>query len=256
MQLLIHCCRLADIDTDLLQSYSDLLGDDERERYAALRIDSVRKTFLTSRALLRGVLATRLQCAPRDLLFRRDHNDKPQLDSAAMGAADLACQFNLSHSGDWVVLALADRGAVGVDVEHHGRRNNLDGISGRFFQPAENTALAALPKEDWHQRFFELWTLKESYVKALGRGIATALAGTEIEYLSAQHVALHLRDGARCEGSVQCWHYQLTGDYSLAASLIDAYPHADLQPRIYRTIPLRDSREDVSLQPLRTGGTV
>lgn len=251
-ELLVYCCPLTAVDDALLPAYRALLSADENRRCEDLRRDSVRKVFLVSRALVRTVLAARLRCRPEELQFVRDHNDKPQLHPRFSG-----WQFNLSHAGNWAVLALSNGGAVGVDVETHERRNNLSGIAGRFFSAAENRALAQIAEpEQWQQRFFELWTLKEAYVKALGRGIATALAGTDIEYLSATSIRLHLTDAARCDGRVRCWHYPLGANDSLALALIDAAPDASTPvPRLHRVVPLREAPREFALAPGLTGTT-
>lgn len=247
--LLIYCCPLDAVDEALLASYHTLLSADEQIRAANLRRDAVRKVFLISRALLRTTLASHCDCDPAALVFRRDHNDKPQLHAPAA-----PWQFNLSHAGAWVVLALSNAGAVGVDVEMHERRNQLAGIARRFYTPAENIALARLAEPEWSQRFFELWTLKEAYVKALGRGIATALAGTDIEYADASTVHLHLSGAARCAGSVRCWHYQLTPQDSLAATVIgNESSVADLQPRLFNVVPLQIDSRALALSPRLIG---
>lgn len=245
-QLRLYCCPLAAVAPPQRDAYRDLLNAAERERLAGLRVEAVRTTFLVSRALLRTVLAAQVGCAPDDLQFTRDHNDKPLL-----GAPASPWQFNLSHSGDWVVLALCDAGAVGVDVENHQRRNNLTGIAERFFTPAENRALATLDEAAWVQRFFELWTLKEAYVKALGRGIATALAGTDIDYTDPATVRLRLSGEARCAGPVHCWHFQLTPDYSLAAAVIGS---AVPEPQIVQGTPLGGGFAPLPLAAHPSGG--
>jgi 4'-phosphopantetheinyl transferase len=247
-ELLIYCCHLPAIDAELMQEYLPLLNAEEHQRFEAFRVEPARKSFLVSRALLRTTLAQRLKCSPDELQFRRDHNDKPQLATPASH-----WQFNLSHAGDWAVLALSSAGAIGIDVEFHERRNQLDGISNRFFSAAEHRYLSGLPEDFRRQRFFELWTLKEAYVKALGRGIATALAGTDIEYLNDTEILLSLSDAARCDGAVHCWHYALTPADSLALALIDDAGASVSAPRIFRSIPLRDGHEDHILRPSLTG---
>jgi len=251
-ELLIYCCPLPELDDVLLEHYSTLLNAEEQERLAGLCRDRVRRVFLASRALLRTTLAARFGCEPADLRFYRDHNGKPQLLEPATH-----WQFNLSHAGDWAVLALTNAGAVGVDVEVHERRNNLAGIARRFYTPQENIALQPLPESAWSRRFFELWTLKEAYVKALGRGIATALAGTDIEYADATSVRLHLSGAACCEGGVRCWHYRLSDTDSLAGAVIGRDDRLNaLHPRLYRVLPLREQPAPLPLAPTLSGFAV
>jgi hypothetical protein len=93
---------------------------------------------------------------------------KPRL----VGVRDFA--FNLSHSGDWVVLATSEGGSVGIDIEPSQAPRNLavERISARYFHPPEQRALAALDPSQRRTGFARLWTLKEAYLKATGRGLS------------------------------------------------------------------------------------
>lgn len=75
-------------------------------------------------------------------------------------------QFNLSHSGPWGACAVSEE-PVGVDVELV--RPLRQNVAGRFFTPTEQTFLARQPNPE--QAFFRLWTRKESFLKALGKGL-------------------------------------------------------------------------------------
>lgn len=227
----LFCCTFDEIDADHWPRYLDLLDEAERRRHDELLRPGAQRQFLLGRAMLRSALATRLDCPPSSLRFQPRADGKPELAAPAAG-----WRFNLSHSRDWVVLALGEAEEIGVDVEHHGRRNDIDGIAERFFTAEEYRELATLAPAARRQRFFELWTLKEAYVKALGRGIATALAGTRFEYLTADRAALHLSGAALCHRSVRCWHFQLDADYSVAAVALGERG-AEATPRLYRWRP-------------------
>src|SRR5690606_16111721 len=82
----------------------------------------------------------------------------------------LNLQFNLSKSSGLVVCAITRDAVVGVDVENIRRRAPVD-VADTFFAPGEVAALRALPLEQQPERFFEYWTLKESYIKARGLGL-------------------------------------------------------------------------------------
>ncbi len=81
--------------------------------------------------------------------------------------------FNISHSGSWVICA-ADNEEIGVDVE---RIHKVDvGISQRFFSSIENKLLSDLQSPtQWLDLFYRLWVLKESYIKAIGKGLHCSL---------------------------------------------------------------------------------
>lgn len=92
--------------------------------------------------------------------------------------ADIPLSFSLSHSGEWVVCALADR-EVGCDVERV--RPVRTAVAGRYFRPEEAAMIAAAPTPDErYDRFFRYWTLKESFVKALGSGLRLPLSAFRI----------------------------------------------------------------------------
>ncbi|HKP98212.1 MAG TPA: 4'-phosphopantetheinyl transferase superfamily protein [Fibrobacteria bacterium] len=81
--------------------------------------------------------------------------------------------FNLSHSGDWVICGFAAE-EIGVDIEAH--HDVHAGLAERFFSPAEQAWLSQVPGADAaRKRFFDVWSLKESYIKAFGRGLACPL---------------------------------------------------------------------------------
>jgi 4'-phosphopantetheinyl transferase len=81
--------------------------------------------------------------------------------------------FNVSHSGDWIALISGGTEELGVDVE---KISPIDlQIAERFFSPQENAYLAAQPADQQLNTFYRLWTLKESYIKAIGMGLSMPL---------------------------------------------------------------------------------
>ena len=157
--------RLDDLRAHLTQG--------ERERGARLLRPGGRESFAAARGLLRETLAGRLGLAPAEVPIVIGPNGKPQLDRAA-GLEDL--RFNLSHSGDWALIALADGREVGVDIEQHERRRNLDGLATRVLSESEQVAWEEAGTDDERVRlFFGLWTRKEAYAKALGEGLGVVM---------------------------------------------------------------------------------
>ncbi|MFQ6371284.1 4'-phosphopantetheinyl transferase family protein [Shewanella sp. YIC-542] len=132
-----------------------------------------------SRQILRSCLSHHAQVAPDAWGFQRGEYGKPALLSHQQRQYRL--QFNLSHSRDWLVLAIADDADanvfLGVDVEQPKARRNLSGIAQHYFSEAENAQLGGLAEADFPRVFYPLWVLKESYVKATGRGLAQSLQG-------------------------------------------------------------------------------
>ena len=178
----VYAATVNSLTPALLVQYHSLLSSDERRRNARFQRLADRNRDLLARALLRCTLAKYLQQSPKDLVFGRGAHGKPMLeggDQPLTGAVDglaspLTLQFNLSHAGDWVVLAVSDA-LVGIDIESSQRRNDVMAIADRYFYGDEITELRSYPESQQRDRFFDYWTLKEAFMKARGEGIALGL---------------------------------------------------------------------------------
>lgn len=147
------------------------LTDDERERRSRFRFQEDRDLFLVARAVLRWFLGRWRGERPEEVRFVYNGYGKPALAEA--GAADL--RFNVSHSARQVAWAFASGFDVGIDVERIRPLDDLMALAGRYFAPAERGQLAERPESERVVRFFELWTLKEAFVKARGTGLSMPL---------------------------------------------------------------------------------
>ncbi|MET0387445.1 MAG: 4'-phosphopantetheinyl transferase superfamily protein [Polyangiales bacterium] len=157
------------------------LSPDEQARYTRFRFPDDAAVYLVAHALTRRVLARALGCDPRALSFALREHGRPEL---AGPAAASGLRFNLSHTRGLVACGIAAHDDLGVDVEELGRRVEIEGLARRVFSPRERAGLDALSGEAQRARFFELWTLKEAYVKATGKGLASPLQG--ISFLAEQ----------------------------------------------------------------------
>ncbi|KAL5740030.1 hypothetical protein ACOSQ2_029210 [Xanthoceras sorbifolium] len=167
--------------TSLLNQYMELLSPCEKQNVNRMRGDNHRKGALLARALVRTTIAryqTNCQVDPRSLKFRRNKYGKPEVD---WPNDDNWCppplHFNISHTSSLVACGVTVDVPIGVDVEEKQRRikNNILAFSKRYFSPEEVKILSAISDPDLQrQEFIKLWTLKEAYVKALGRGFSAA----------------------------------------------------------------------------------
>jgi 4'-phosphopantetheinyl transferase len=146
------------------------LSEDERARAARFVFDRDRIRYTNARTGLRQVLGACLGIAPAAVRLTYGPRGKPQLVSAAGGI-----RFNLSHSGDRAIVAVALGAEVGVDIERV--RDDLDhaGLAESFFTVRERAEIAARPAPACAAAFFRCWVAKESYLKALGEGLIAPL---------------------------------------------------------------------------------
>ncbi|WP_232470252.1 MULTISPECIES: 4'-phosphopantetheinyl transferase family protein [Methylococcus] len=148
------------------------LDEGETLRAARIGLAAARIQFVTGRRLLRGVLGHYLGRKPASLSFSIGPHGKPALRDEGI---ESELQFNLSHSGDVIVLALAWRSPVGIDVEARRPLARLDALARRCLAPSEQAQLDGLDDEAAACAFFRFWVRKEALGKASGQGMALGL---------------------------------------------------------------------------------
>ena len=131
-----------------------------------------RLMHLLSRAMMRTVLASYLGCASADLRFSANAHGKPILH-AEDGPPRL--HFNLTHKAGTVALAVSGDREVGIDIEERRRVVEYLQLAERFFCADEARHLRQLPPAQVSEAFFAIWTLKEAFVKGIGRGLTFPL---------------------------------------------------------------------------------
>ncbi|PWU03983.1 MAG: 4-phosphopantetheinyl transferase [Terriglobia bacterium] len=171
----LWCWRTAaSFDETLAARGVGFLSEDEMERYRRYLVPEAARTFLAARVLLRSVLSEYIDRSPASWRFALNPWGRPYL-----AADDIlpALAFNLSHKPGFVACLVGANRELGVDVEDaSAARPHLLAIAERFFSPSEAAALRALPAAGQMNRFYELWTLKESYIKARGVGLSLGLS--------------------------------------------------------------------------------
>jgi 4'-phosphopantetheinyl transferase len=153
-----------------LPHYREVLGRDEIERAERFHFEKDRVNYMVAHALVRETLGRYLRSASSALRFETNPWGRPFL----AGELEGRLQFNLSRSRDLVLLGVTKTRALGVDVEYSQRRGVVE-IADRYFAPTEVGELRRLAEAEQQGRFFDYWTLKESYIKARGMGLSLEL---------------------------------------------------------------------------------
>jgi 4'-phosphopantetheinyl transferase len=159
-------------DPDLLAAYHRWMSPEEATKQARFYFPEGRHEYLLTRALCRSVLSKYAPIAPEDWSFVRNEYGRPAIAGPA-GAPPI--RFNLSNTRGLIACLVTREHEVGVDVEDTHRTGSTVEIADRFFSPSEVRALHAQPASRQRTRFFEYWTLKESYIKARGMGLSIPL---------------------------------------------------------------------------------
>jgi 4'-phosphopantetheinyl transferase len=167
----VHVWRIPLLaDASRVAACDELLSAAEQDRASRFRHERDRDAFILAHGSMRMILARYARRAPEELTFVEGPHGKPALRPASL-------EFNLSHAGGLGLLAVSTHGPVGIDVARHDAKADHAGIAGRFFSPAEQTALDALRGDPVRlmEAFHAAWTRKEAYVKATGFGLTRGL---------------------------------------------------------------------------------
>jgi 4'-phosphopantetheinyl transferase len=153
-----------DVAPELVRAATALLSPSERERASRFAFERDGRRFIVARATLRRLLAARLDVQPEEIELVNGPHGKPAL-------ADSDLHFNVSHCDDLAVYAFSWRHEIGIDVEAVRWFVDAEDVAARFFSRRENIAYAALDPLDRPLGFFNCWTRKEAFIKALGDGL-------------------------------------------------------------------------------------
>ena len=163
-----------DLPTDRIAGLTALLDDGERERARRFRHVRDRSRFIARRGLLRLLLAERGAGNAATLRYTRNAYGKPALADRP----DL--RFNLSHSAGLALCVVAEDIEMGCDIERRDPELADPAVARRLFAPAERRAFEALPSDQRTEGFFNGWTRKEAFIKAIGLGVSHPLDSFEV----------------------------------------------------------------------------
>lgn len=156
---------------DLLDGLREHLDSTERARADRFLHSADTSRMVLGRGIARAALGALMRVRPAAVEFAANAHGKPE---ARGGPA-----FNVSHSGDVVLVAIAAAGRVGVDVEHARELRDMESLARSTFRAEETAAVLGAPEGDRRSAFYRVWTRKEAILKALGVGL-TALDSIEV----------------------------------------------------------------------------
>jgi 4'-phosphopantetheinyl transferase len=219
----------------LSQRYQALLSPDERHRHSRFYFDHDRHHYLVAHALVRTTLSQYAGVEPAAWTFRNGPHGRPEIDGPDPAAA---LHFNLTHTNGMVAVAVARSVDVGIDAEGFRQRDTGIDIARRFFAPAESDHLERQPAGDRLRVFLEFWTLKEAYIKAIGKGLVAGLDSFAMQ-LDEPPTVVFADDS---HGDPADWHFRRLrlADTHLAALAVKL-PGAAPSIVIHETIPLAGS---------------
>ncbi|PCJ23641.1 MAG: hypothetical protein COA96_11370 [SAR86 cluster bacterium] len=217
----IHLWHIDQSDFDLpelQENRLDWLSKTELARFNRYLFDRHRKQLLLGKILVRSVLSRYDETVqPKDWNFTQNDYGKPAIDPAQQKRPLF---FNISHSGDKLVLAVASSEFIGVDIEQCCKPRRVSKISSRYFSTKEAAELLAMPEQSQLSRFYQLWTLKEAYIKACGLGLAIPLQHFSYSFPGNERLVIEFNTAREDDPkSWQLWQLSVNKGYKLALAL-------------------------------------
>jgi len=160
-----------------IEQLSKLLSPDELGRAFHFRFDKDQHRFIAARGILRQLLGNYLETDPVSIAFNYGSNGKPSLASGHLS-------FNISHSDSFALYAIARTVAVGIDIEFIREDVATSTIAGRFFSASEIHTLKMTGKENQAKTFFQYWTRKEAFLKAIGEGVSFPMERCDVSQIN------------------------------------------------------------------------
>ncbi len=154
---------------DVSPATADTLPTFESENLATMSHPVVRQRAIASTIGMRQILAAYCGKSAAELEIVRSDYGKPSL------AETHAIEFNLTHSGDWILLAVAGK-RVGIDLETPRELRDARGLARRILTDAEFANWSNHSEDERERAFFRLWTQKEAVTKFDGRGLQLSMA--------------------------------------------------------------------------------
>lgn len=207
----LYFCPLSPalMDSGIKATIRSWLPQDEIDKVDRYIQQSAKTQGLMVRGYLRALLSNHGQLQPDEWQFEYGDKGKPRLAAAQYERSGI--DFNLSHSGDWLLLAIHQQSVqgqaltveptveLGVDIERCRKSTNIHSILNHYFSKPESAALLALPNELQRDRFFDLWALKESYIKAKGLGLALSLKSFGFDLTTMEQSLLTLKSSQQLQ---------------------------------------------------------
>jgi 4'-phosphopantetheinyl transferase len=181
-----------------------ILPEEERIRCARFRAEMDRRLCTVSRVATRRILSRYAPIPPSAWRFGTGEHGRPEI---AAPTDHGGIRFNLAHSHGLVTLAVTMHRRVGIDVESLARRPFDPRVARRCFATPELDWVALKPDQERERACFELWTLKEAYAKAIGRGLSFPLREVEFHFAPTGNPTIAF--GLKADDDPESWEARL-----------------------------------------------
>lgn len=184
------------------EGHGRFASDSDHKRYVSFRHKGARTQFAMARLLAAAVLEQSFGREAARWVIGYEDRGQPRLENCPRNSPNIS----ISHTSGMVAFAVSPEGLIGVDVEDHRRKADIQLLAREVFSPAESMRFQDIAFPAARRNFFfKCWTLKEAYTKALGLGLYAAFRSIEMEITSADVVSL-INPAPDDRNSARKWH--------------------------------------------------
>ena len=187
-----------DREESQLNELAQTLSENELLKAMRFYFQKDKRRFVVTHGILRNILGRYLNVEPNRLKFSYGRHGKPTLTGVTDGHS--LC-FNISHSHSLALFAFAWGRKIGVDVEYVRSMPDAEEIADRFFSSRENAVFRTVPAGKKLEAFFNCWTRKEAFLKAIGDGLTRSLDSFEVSLFPGKPARLLCVGGDPLEAS-------------------------------------------------------
>lgn len=177
------------------ERFWSVLSSDEQARARRFYFEKDRHHFVTARGILRHLLGRYLSLPPNKIRLVYGEQSKPALDASHRRNGRML-HFNLSHSSGMGLTAFAWDTVLGIDIERVRPLSDGPDIAKHYFSAAENDIFVRLPSTIQSEAFFNCWTRKEAFIKAIGDGLTYPLDRFDVAFVPGEAARLLCVEGS------------------------------------------------------------
>ncbi|HMS64574.1 MAG TPA: 4'-phosphopantetheinyl transferase superfamily protein [Ignavibacteria bacterium] len=183
-------------DPDVLSSFLTILSEEEINKANRYKFQKDKNNYISFRAMLRMILSQYLYIHPSKLNFFYAEKDKPYIK-------DTEIKFNISHSENFAVFAVTKVNEIGIDTEIIRELPDALEIAKNYFSEKEVKVFSKVDHDNYKEAFFNCWTRKEAFIKAIGEGLSYPLADFSVSFLPGENPEMQWIKGK--EDEVKKW---------------------------------------------------
>jgi len=231
-------------DAVLQSQYLKLICTDEKNRLKNIIFSKHRDQFLITRVLVRTALSfNNPHIHPSQWEFATNKHGRPTVSYPVLSTKLF---FSISHTNDFIVVAVSLDKEIGVDVECLRNMREYIDIAKEYFSAHEVEQLLSLPRNEQRARFFVLWTLKEAYVKARGKGLSLPLDEFEFSFPTPSLIKARLDSSGNENSEIwEFWTIQPKSQYFISLAKMNNDRDTFQNIFMYESTPLM-SRVEVN----------